>query len=103
LRQRNDRSRQPGYSRSVNHPSLLVPTDLDLPIADYLVRRPEAVTVFLALRFGCVGCDFSRFDTLRQALAVHGVTLHDYRARLDGLRRPAKEDRIPIPTEGDTA
>jgi hybrid cluster-associated redox disulfide protein len=87
----------------VDHPPLLAPADLDLPIADYLVRRPEAVAVFLALRFGCVGCDFSRFDTLRQALDVHGVTPQDYRARLDSLRRPPGEDRIPIPSEGDTA
>lgn len=86
----------------MDHPSLVAPTDLDLPVADYLVRRPEAVAVFLALRFGCVGCDFSRFDTLRQALAVHGVTLQDYRARLDGLRRPPGEDRILIPSEGAT-
>ena len=83
-------------------PSLVAHADLDLPIADYLVLRPEAMAIFLALRFGCVGCDFSRFDTLRQALAVHGVTLQDYRARLDGLRRPPREDRIPIPSEGDT-
>lgn len=86
----------------MDRPSLLAHGDLDLPIADYLVRRPEAVAAFLALRFGCVGCDFSRFDTLRQALAVHGVTLQDYRARLDGLRRPVGEVRFPIPPEGDT-
>ena len=86
----------------MDHPSLVAHADLDLPIADYLVRRPEAVAVFLALRFGCVGCDFSRFDTLRQALAVHGVTLQDYRAQLDGFRRPPGDIRIPIPSEGDT-
>lgn len=98
LRQRKDCKVSPGYSRSVDPSPLPNDGDLDLTVTDYLARRPEAVAVFLALRMGCVGCDFSNFDTLRQALAVHGVTLQDYDSRFDGLRPPVGK---PIPSEGD--
>jgi hybrid cluster-associated redox disulfide protein len=77
---------------------LLADGDLDLTITEYLARRPEAVDVFIALRLGCLGCDFSSFDTLRQALVVHGVTLQDYRSQFEGLRPPGGR---PIPSEGD--
>ena len=79
------------------------PSDLDLPIADYLARRPEAVTVFLALRLACVGCDFSAFDTLRQALSVHGITPNVFLDRLDSVHLPASDGSIPASLQGETA
>ena len=101
LRQRKDCFVSPGYSRSVDPSPLLPDGDLDLTITEYLARRPEAVAVFLALRMGCVGCDFSSFDTLSQALAVHAVTPQDYRTRFASLRPPAGAGGRPIPSEGD--
>lgn len=75
--------------------------DLDLPIQGHLSRHPEAVAVFLEMRLGCVGCDFSAFDTLSQALDVHGVLHAAYFERLERVRREAPPASPPLPTSGD--
>jgi hybrid cluster-associated redox disulfide protein len=79
------------------------PSDLDLPITDYLARRPEAVSVFLALRLACVGCDFSAFDTLRQALSVHGIPPNVFLDQLDYIPVPASDGSLPASPQGETA
>ncbi len=78
------------------------PSDLDLPITDYLARRPEAVPVFLALRLACVGCDFSAFDTLRQALSVHGIAPDAFLDRLDPIHLTAADGSTPTSPQGET-
>jgi len=59
---------------------------LDSPVADVLQRSPVVVRAFIALNMKCIGCPFSRLDTLRQALEAHGLSPEDYfthRARCD--------------------
>jgi hybrid cluster-associated redox disulfide protein len=70
-------------------------SEMDLPVSEYLARRPEALTVLLDLRLRCVGCDFGGFDTLQQALGVHGVAPEDF------LRRLSFVGSNPQTPEGD--
>ena len=46
---------------------------LDLTVADVLARWPRSARAFLDQRMACVGCEFSAFDTLREALDIHAV------------------------------
>ena len=46
---------------------------LALTVNDLLVRWPVAVQVFLTFRLGCIGCLYSRFDTLQVVLEAQGV------------------------------
>lgn len=77
--------------------------DLDLPIREYLAQRPQAVDVLLDLRMGCIGCDFSKFDTLRQALGAHGIPLPHYLDRLSRQSQPAVRGFLPTQPPGDNA
>ena len=79
------------------------PADLDVPIREYLAQRPQAVAVLLDLRMGCVGCDFSAFDTLRQALGAHGIPLPHYLDRLSRISQPASGESLPPSFPGDDA
>jgi hybrid cluster-associated redox disulfide protein len=78
-------------------PTRASPTDLDLTIRDYLTRRPHAVGVLLDLRMGCLGCEFSAFDTLRQALTAHGIPLFQYIDHL-GRASPPGVGELPPPS-----
>lgn len=44
-----------------------------MSVAEVLQRWPEASGAFLELRMHCLGCVFARFDTVREALALHRV------------------------------
>ena len=62
---------------------------LDFPVAEILARWPKAARAFLDHRMACVGCEFSAFDTLREALDIHAVPHAAFfaaleRALLDG-------------------
>ena len=46
---------------------------LDLTVADVLARWPRSARAFLDQRMACVGCEFSTFDSLREALDIHAV------------------------------
>jgi hybrid cluster-associated redox disulfide protein len=75
--------------------------DLDLTIRDYLARKPQAVDVLLDLRMGCLGCDFSAFDTLRQALGAHGIALPRYLDHLSRHGPSAQGESRPPSFPGD--
>ncbi|MBM3122724.1 MAG: DUF1858 domain-containing protein [Chloroflexi bacterium] len=77
--------------------------DLDLSIRDFLARKPQAVDVLLDLRMGCVGCDFSAFDTLRQALGAHGIPLPHYLHHLSRSGHSALGESRPPTLPGDDA
>jgi hybrid cluster-associated redox disulfide protein len=55
---------------------------LGLTVVDVLSRWPAASRLFLQRRMACVGCGFSRFDRLDEALAVHGLDPGEF---LEGL------------------
>ncbi len=63
---------------------------LALTVIDILSRWPEASRLFLDRRMACIGCDFSRFDRLGEALAVHGLDPNEF---LEGLADLAFPDR----------
>lgn len=46
---------------------------LGLSISDLLERWPAAVQVFLDFHLACIGCSYSRFHTLEEALELQGI------------------------------
>ncbi len=58
---------------------------LDLTVGDLLTRWPEAARAFWDHRMACVGCQFSAFDTLREALAVHQVLALEFFESMDRI------------------
>lgn len=56
---------------------------LDLTVADLLTRWPPSARAFLDQRMACVGCEFSAFDTLREALEIHAVSSAAFFAALE--------------------
>jgi len=48
-----------------------------LSISDILSKWPETASVFLKFNMTCIGCYMSPFDTLEDALAVHGLPLDE--------------------------
>ncbi len=74
MRQRNDRPAAGGYSIHMAQDRIADTELLQLPIALLLSRWPRAAQVLLTFRMACIGCDFSGFDTLAEALEVHGLT-----------------------------
>jgi hybrid cluster-associated redox disulfide protein len=49
----------------------------DLLMADVFESWPETLPVFLEHRMSCVGCYLSPFDTLGDALRVHGLPVSE--------------------------
>lgn len=45
----------------------------DLPMNEILSKWPETIPILMAHGFSCVGCYMSAFDTLGDALKVHGL------------------------------
>lgn len=60
-----------------------------IPVAEALRRWPAAAEAFIALRMACVGCAFSEFDTIQQALEAH----HIHRGRMLAALRSIREPR----------
>jgi hybrid cluster-associated redox disulfide protein len=52
------------------HPWMLVQTVFD--------RWPEAIPVFIQHRLHCVGCQMAAFNTLEEAVQVHGLSLEPF-------------------------
>lgn len=46
---------------------------MGMSISALLMRWPEATPLFLRLCMACVGCSFSAFDTLEDALHVYAI------------------------------
>ncbi|MEW6566567.1 MAG: DUF1858 domain-containing protein [Chloroflexota bacterium] len=51
---------------------------LAMNVAQVLERWPSTARVFLRFRMACVGCDFSRFDMIGEALEVHGLEAEEF-------------------------
>jgi hybrid cluster-associated redox disulfide protein len=55
-------------------PETMTPHDaLEMLVSDVLAARPAATRVFIERGMGCVGCTFSRFETVAEVAAVYGV------------------------------
>ncbi len=50
-----------------------------------LTRWPQATTLFLRYRMACVGCSFSAFDTLAEALHIYAIPRHVFLNELQQL------------------
>jgi len=76
---------------------------LDLPVAMLLSRWPEAARAFLDRQMACIGCQFSPFDTVAEALDIHQVSAEDFLAALQQAvpaRGPNRTD--PLSSQGET-
>jgi len=51
---------------------------LEWKVAEVIERCAGASVVFSRFRMACVGCHFSRFDRLDEALEVHGLDPQDF-------------------------
>jgi hybrid cluster-associated redox disulfide protein len=81
LRQRNDSTAGARYTDVMASPPGRQQW-LALTVFDVLRRWPAAARLLLHRRMACVGCDFSRFDRLDEALAVHGLDPDEFLAGL---------------------
>jgi hybrid cluster-associated redox disulfide protein len=57
---------------------------LKLTVGDLLTRWPAGARAFVEHRMACIGCAFSAFDTLEQALDVHHVPAASFFRSLEG-------------------
>ncbi len=74
---------------------------LDLAIDDLLAQTPGVAEVFVRRGMLCVGCDISRFHTIREAAAIYGI---DAAQLLDELREATcrsapSQMNAPLPAE----
>jgi hybrid cluster-associated redox disulfide protein len=59
---------------------------LDIRVNEILQRWPAAIQVFLMYRMACIGCVYSRFDTLKEAIQVQGIDAEAFsKALLDTI------------------
>jgi len=70
------------YSGAMHETSAPEESALDQSVAEVLTRWPAAAQVLLAFRMACVGCNFSAFDTTRDALRIHGIGTAEFLQRL---------------------
>lgn len=54
-----------------------------MSMKEILSHYPETAAVFLHYRMSCVGCYLSSFDTLEEALFVHGLPVDKIMERLN--------------------
>jgi len=54
-------------------------------VFDLLKAYPQAAPLFLRRRMACVGCDMSRFETLKDATRIYRVDLSKLLEELDEL------------------
>jgi len=62
----------------------------DMPMSEILTRWPETIPVFMEYKMTCIGCYMSPFDTLEDALTVHGVPAGNILKALNQIVRDAK-------------
>ena len=71
----------------------------DLLVADILTEWPETVQVFLAYRMSCIGCYLSPFDSLEDAMLVHGLPVESI---VDELNQRVEESSSQNPGDETT-
>ena len=79
-----------GVADSSKSSRLIIPTNhmeeqvisTDFMVAYIMNEWPATVQVFLEHRMGCIGCYLSPFDSLEDALLVHGIPVEPFVAEL---------------------
>lgn len=61
---------------------LLSPT---LTVDELFNRWPQTMNVFVQLRFACIGCAMSSFDTLQDVAANYGISLDELMDKLTAV------------------
>ena len=59
-------------------------------MSEILYRWPETIPVFMEFKMTCIGCYMSSFDSLEDALIVHGVAPDNILKALNQIVRDAK-------------
>jgi hybrid cluster-associated redox disulfide protein len=72
---------------------------LDSPISELVGRWPVLARAFIALNLACLGCDFSRFHTPRQAAQIYGLAAREMLSALRQAPAPASDRSISRPTK----
>ena len=54
-------------------------------VADIMNAWPQTVQLFLRYRMLCIGCEFSEFDTLREAIKSHDIHSEKFLQELNEL------------------
>ncbi len=74
---------------------------LDSAIDDLLTQTPGVVEVFVRRGMLCVGCDISRFHTIREAAAIYGIDAMQLLAELSEAtsRSAPSQMNAPPPAE----
>ncbi len=74
---------------------------LDLAIDDLLTQTPGVAEVFVRRGMVCVGCDISRFHTIREAAAIYSIEAAQLLAELREatLRSAPSQMNTPPPAE----
>lgn len=71
---------------------------LDSAIDDLLAQTPGVAEVFVRRGMLCVGCDISRFHTVREAAAIYGIDAAQLLAELrDATSRSAPSQKNAPP------
>jgi hybrid cluster-associated redox disulfide protein len=97
-----------GVSESCRSSRLIIPTNhmeeqvisTDLMVAYVMNEWPATVQVFLEHRMGCIGCYLSPFDSLEDALMVHGIPVEPFVAELHQVIEGSGSEKTP---EDDSA
>lgn len=61
-------------------------------IADALANGPAIAAVFLRYRMHCIGCTFTRFETLRAAAINHRIDVEEFVNALNAVNVEAKSE-----------
>lgn len=62
-------------------------------VGDLLTRWPAGARAFVENRMACIGCAFSAFDTLEEALDMHHVPAASFFSSLEGAAPALPQDQ----------
>lgn len=50
----------------------------ELNVEEFISRWPCAAQAFVRYGMACVGCEMGRFETVREAAGVYGITIKEF-------------------------
>lgn len=54
----------------------------DVSIMELVEKYPDVIPVLMGYGLHCVGCSFSKFDTLENGAKIHGISGEDFEMML---------------------